>query len=289
MARVVGLHRLTLSVPEIEKAGGFYRDGWGMRVVSRSGRRWHLQSRAMDHPDLALVLTEGASGLSTVALQVKDRAALSALLIATSQSGSRLLQAPGDSVHHPGEYCATVEDPDGNKIELVVPASAGTGPGDVPEAAGPLRIGHAVLWTPQIEPMESFYALLGLRVSDRTTIGMSFLRCNMDHHSVALARSSGRTGLQHVAFDVGTREAVEREKARLAADGVQCFWGPGRHGPGNNVFSYYRDPAGTIIEFYGEMQKVPVNEDPAEPVYWGPEHRGDITGVAGPAPVEFRS
>jgi hypothetical protein len=81
-----------------------------------------------------------------------------------------------------------------------------------------------------------------------------------------------------------------REKGRLAAGGIECLWGPGRHGPGNNVFSYYRDPTGNMIEFYGEMEKFPDDavHAPAEPVFWGAEHRGDIWGVAGPAPAEFR-
>ena len=56
----------------------------------------------------------------------------------------------------------------------------------------------------------------------------------------------GRRGerLQHIAFDVGSLDNVMRNFARLRGLEVECAWGVGRHGPGNNVFSYYTDPAG---------------------------------------------
>lgn len=282
--RVSGLHRVALRVPSVKPVGEFYRDVWGMRVLDSAEDRWNLQCRDAAHCDLA-VLRGATAGLASLALRVSDPAAV---LGAAARAGARILQQPSRSSSYPGETAAAFADLDGNRIELV------TVQGEKRSAAhelgfGPRKLGHVVLWTPRIEAMEKFYAAIGLRVTDRTAIGMSFLRCNADHHSLALARHGEKTGLQHVAFDVGTIDAVMREKGRLTAAGVQCLWGVGRHGPGNNVFSYYRDPAGTIIEFYGELQQFTDELPEGEPVYWGPEHRGDIWGVAGPAPLEFRS
>jgi catechol-2,3-dioxygenase len=191
---------------------------------------------------------------------------------------------PGSSSQEAIEVA--VLDPDSNRVELIVPSS-------VPLAASastvaPRRLGHVVLWTGNVNQQEAFYALLGFQVTDRTHMGMSFLRCNADHHSLAIMHNdAGRRGLQHVAFDVSTVDEVMREYARLNAEGVKCIGGVGRHGPGNNIFSYYRDPVGNVVEFYGEMEKVPQFET-AEPRFWGSEHKGDSWGVAGPPPPILR-
>jgi catechol-2,3-dioxygenase len=97
----------------------------------------------------------------------------------------------------------------------------------------------------------------------------------------------GKTGLQHVAFDVGSIDEVMRELGRLRSEGVDCVWGVGRHGPGNNVFSYYTDPAGNVIEYYGEMEKVQPNEK-VTPKFWDSLHTGDLWGVAGAPPEIMR-
>jgi len=144
-----------------------------------------------------------------------------------------------------------------------------------------------VLWTPQRKEQEAFYTSLGFKVTDRTHAGMSFMRCNRDHHTLALVDSKdNRTGTQHTSFDVGTIDNVMREYGRLREAGVECIWGVGRHGPGRNVFSYYTDPCGNVVEFYGDMDEFTDHVD-GEPRFWGPEHKGDVWGVAGRPPLSF--
>ena len=284
MDKVTGLHRLVLRAPDLKAVGAFYRDVWGMRLLQEDEDRWDLQCRDASHCDLSVV--HGASaGLAALAFRVPD---VAAALSSAERAGAKVLEKPAPSPIRPGETVAAFSDPDGNRIEFVAWKAEGP-PARGERNFGPRKLGHVVLWTPRIEVMEAFYAEVGLRVTDRTAIGMSFLRCNTDHHSLALVKHKGKTGFQHAAFDVGTMDAVMREKGRLAAAGVECLWGVGRHGPGNNVFSYYRDPAGNIVEFYGELQQFAEDSPAGAPVYWGPEHRGDIWGVAGPAPIEFRS
>lgn len=286
--RVAGLHRLTLRVPDLRAAGEFYRDTWGARLIGAGERRWDLRCRDAVHCDLSLA-PGSPTGMESLALRVNDAGQLGRVLDRAGQAGATEITPPTRSPIRDDETTATFRDPDGNLIELVAWHGEDRRPaGDGPDF-GPRKLGHVVLWTPHIDAMESFYAVLGLRVTDRTAMGMSFLRCGADHHSLALVKHAEKTGLQHAAFDVGTIDAVMREKGRLTAAGHECLWGPGRHGPGNNVFSYYRDPAGNIVEFYGDLQQFPEDEPFGEPVYWGPEHKGDIWGVAGPAPLAFRS
>jgi catechol 2,3-dioxygenase-like lactoylglutathione lyase family enzyme len=272
----------------LDRARDFYHHVWGMGLIGVVGDEVAFRSREADHAEL--LLRQGdAARLDHVAFSVASEDALRALVDALESHGHTIDEAPRPGRRAGEALVAAFPDLDGNRIELVVPTGT-----EVPEAtfegdaAGPLKLGHVVLWTPRQDAQEAFYALLGLRVTDRTHIGMSFLRCNRDHHTLATVKSdSGRTGIQHIAFDVGSLDTVMREAARMRDDGNPCIWGVGRHGPGNNIFSYYQDPAGNVVEYYGDMEQVEAG-GAVEERYWGPEHKGDIWGMSGPPPAPFR-
>ena len=283
-ARVKGLRRISIATSDLQQSTAFYENTLGFKIRSTEPHAAFLDFGRRTIGELHLH-HEAKNAMTRLSFEVTTRDELEAILGRLRASGVRILggrssDALGD------DYAVEVADPDGNTIELVVPA-----PGASIDYtnAGARRLGHVVLWTPDTANMERFLELIGLRVSDRTHLGMSFLRCNGDHHTVGLARSSvGRSGMQHVAFDIGTEDSVAAEQQRLAESGVNCIWGLGRHGPGNNIFSYYLDPGRNVFEFYGDMERV-TDLDPAPARYWGTEHRGDISGRAGPPPAPFHS
>jgi catechol-2,3-dioxygenase len=43
---------------------------------------------------------------------------------------------------------------------------------------------------------------------------------------------------------------------RFAARGIPLMWGPGRHGPGNNLFIFIVDPDGNWIEMSTELEVI---------------------------------
>src|SRR5262245_64468580 len=99
-----------------------------------------------------------------------------------------------------------------------------TTPAETPRTFQLRKIGHVVLNVSDLEASVRFYTgLLGLQVSDRypdsmVPGGMVFLRCNTDHHGVALvggAERCGRTTLNHFAFEVGSLDEVFRARAWL--------------------------------------------------------------------------
>jgi len=283
MAKVAGLHRVGLRVPDMGAACSFYEGVWHMHPSDAAVGERGFCSAGENHADLLLV--EGdIPGLDHVGFAVDSEKDLHALVAQVRSAGRTVLAAPEKGVR-PGDLAvASVADVDGNRVELIVPAQPS---GPRPDRSK-RHLGHAVLWTPWIGEQEAFYALLGFQVSDRTHIGMSFLRCNTDHHSVALASSrSDRKGLQHIAFDVGSIDDLMREYGRLRSAGADCIWGVGRHGPGHNVFAYFRDPAGHVVEYYGDME-VTDGPEVSAVKFWGPEHKGDIWGVAGAPPLQFR-
>ncbi|MDB5750032.1 MAG: hypothetical protein JWP65_453 [Ramlibacter sp.] len=283
MAKVSGLHRVGVRVPDLAAACDFYERVWSMEpVIAIAGERG-FRSQGENHADLMLAAGDTA-GLDHLGLAVASEADLHALLERVGRAGHAVLSAPGQGVLAGDRLVAAVADADGNRVELIVPSE----PSGPRATRSKRHLGHAVLWTPQVQAQEAFYALIGFSVSDRTHMGMSFLRCNTDHHSVALAASrNGRKGLQHMAFDIGGVDEVMREYARLRAAGAECIWGVGRHGPGNNVFAYFRDPAGLVVEYYGDMERVE-SVEVTQARFWGPEHKGDIWGIAGAPPMQFR-
>jgi catechol-2,3-dioxygenase len=62
-------------------------------------------------------------------------------------------------------------------------------------------------------------------------------------------------GLDHYAFELADWAAFRAWGDFLAAQGVDIIWGPGRHGPGNNLFFFVLDPDGNRVEFSCEMEQ----------------------------------
>src|SRR5687767_15468699 len=92
------------------------------------------------------------------------------------------------------------------------------------------KIGHVVLNVTDLEASVRFYTeVLGLQVSDRypeTMVpgGMVFLRCNTDHHGVALVGGASMnecSSLNHFAFEVGSLDEVFRARMWLRQHGVK--------------------------------------------------------------------
>ncbi|SUA46383.1 Iron-dependent extradiol dioxygenase [Nocardia africana] len=221
-----------------------------------------------------------------MSFDVGTRVDLDAAFEEAVAAGGQVEREPGDAVGPGHEASAAVRDPDGNLVQLLYGAAV-TEESHRARIVAPRKLGHVVLNTPQRVVLERFYGRLGLRVSDRTARGMSFLRCNRDHHSLAVCDSE-RTGIQHIAFDVVDMDNVMTALGALTREGTPCVWGPGRHGPGNNIFTYYADPAGVFVEYYAELEQVEEEVDgPVEPIFWGEEWKGDTWGYAGPPPPNF--
>lgn len=127
------------------------------------------------------------------------------------------------------------------------------------------KIGHVVLNVSDLEASIRFYTeVLGLQVSDRypdTMVpgGMVFMRCNTDHHGVALVGGAARlerTSLNHFAFEVGSLEEVFRARAWLREHKVPIVF-EGRRRAGCQIAIEFQDPDGNNLE-----------------IYWGPDQIG---------------
>src|SRR5262249_61673982 len=94
----------------------------------------------------------------------------------------------------------------------------------------------------------------GFRHSDSTDM-MEFVRCTSDHHSLALVRTEGPS-VNHMAYEMTDIDGLMRGAGRMKQSGFNVEWGVGRHGPGNNVFTYFVEPNGFVTEYTTDVEQV---------------------------------
>ena len=140
------------------------------------------------------------------------------------------------------------------------------------------KIGHVVLNVTDLEAAVRFYTeVLGLQISDRypeTMVpgGMVFLRCNPDHHGVALvggAQTLERSSLNHFAFEVGGPGEVFRARAWLRQHGVPIVF-EGRRRAGCQLAVEFHDPDGNNLEIYWGIDQVGSSGYVRPPREWRP-------------------
>jgi catechol 2,3-dioxygenase len=138
----------------------------------------------------------------------------------------------------------------------------------VSDRSRPTKLSHVVLNSARIDEQTTFFQdLLGFRHSDATDM-MEFIRCCADHHSIAFARSTGPS-LNHMAYEMPNIDGLMRGAGRMKQNGFSIEWGVGRHGPGNNVFTYFIEPNGFVAEYTTEVEQVDeATYVPNTPEYW---------------------
>ncbi|HZD40665.1 MAG TPA: VOC family protein [Terriglobales bacterium] len=126
------------------------------------------------------------------------------------------------------------------------------------------KLGHIVIRVSDLERSTAFYTgILGFKVSDvypeeMMPGGMVFLRCQTDHHSLALVgagRSSQNQELHHFAFEVATLAELTHVRDRLLAHSVKIDF-EGRRRAGCQIAVEFRDPDGYSVEVYWSVDQV---------------------------------
>jgi catechol 2,3-dioxygenase-like lactoylglutathione lyase family enzyme len=149
------------------------------------------------------------------------------------------------------------------------------------------KIGHVVLNVSDVVRSTRFYVdILGFEVSDiypqdMVPGGMVFMRCNADHHGVALVggrgAAPGNSDLHHLAFEVASLDEVVRARDHLRRHGVPIDF-EGRRRAGCQIAVEFRDPDGHRLEIYWGLDQVGSDgrSRPKEQWNWTHSLRGAI-------------
>jgi catechol-2,3-dioxygenase len=285
VARLHSLRSVELRTPTWAEATDFYGEVWGLRVVEQDTSGAWLRGTGDDHHVLQLTEAD-RNGLGKISFALNTPAEVDAAAHRLERLGVPLLTGPGHLDQVGSGYGLHLVDPEGRVIELAADLEA------VPPLSRdlpvPVGVTHVVLNTVDIDRAVHFYTrVLGMRVSDWSEHQMAFLRCNRDHHSIAFNQAEW-TSVNHVAYEMPSMDHFMRGIGSLRHHGITPLWGPGRHGPGNNTFSYFADPAGLVCEYTSDVAQI--DEDQWLCRVWRrvPE-LADLWGTAGPPSQQVRT
>jgi hypothetical protein len=158
------------------------------------------------------------------------------------------------------------------------------------------RLGHVVLQsTRYVETLNWYLDNLGLIVSDFLYYEgqrgrgptMSFIRCDRgslpaDHHTLAMTLGPSNRYV-HSAYQVNDLDALAAGGEFLRDAGYQRSWGIGRHIQGSQIFDYWRDPDGFLVEHFTDGDQFDNTLEPG----WAPMTASGLAQWGPPATKDF--
>ena len=283
---VTGLRSVDFVVPDLAAATRFYTEVWGLEVTARSPGSVWLRGTGSDAQLLALH-AGGAAAMRSMTFRVAPDADPDELVSKMVACGAQALETEHAADEPGGGTVVAVRDAQGRTVRLV------HGDTLVPPLAfdpdRPERLAHVNINSDDVARDTRFFTDgLGFTLTDRSRM-MAFVRTNSDHHSVVIADAPVNT-LNHVAFQLPDWEGVMRAAGRMVDHHFPIGWGPGRHGPGNNVFAYFVDPFGFVVEYTADVLQVDDGYRVGGPGDWiWPAGRTDQWGIAPPKTVECKA
>lgn len=280
---ITHLRSIAIGLPDFDDAASFYREHWRLEQVADDRDLAYFGAVGSAEGHSLRMRRSDERRIDYISFGVDSPGSIDALATDVARAGVRLVSEPGALDQYGGGYGFRFFDLDGHVIELSCDVAAKTAHEIAERDSTPVKISHVVLNAPDIEATAAFYVRhLGMRVSDRLADSMIFLRCNNDHHSLALHKSSQRS-LNHVSWETRGVDEFMRATGRLVRSGQNMVWGPGRHGPGDNTFAYFTEPNGYVMEVTTALAQI--DEATWEPQVWERKPEvGDQWGIAGPMP-----
>jgi catechol 2,3-dioxygenase-like lactoylglutathione lyase family enzyme len=242
---------VTFVTPDLDRQIDYFTEIAGLALAERENGRAYLATKL---GDLAVQLEKGDHAhCARLAFQVAPETEFDDIRRGIEAEGLRC-QASNDP--SPGiPKMLSFEDPKGTVCEIFATQTA-IGKPQAVAGIGPIKLGHLAFVVPEPKPLSDFYSrVLGFRVSDWIGDWFVFMRCGPDHHTVNFVRGK-RTQMHHVAFELKDSAQLLAACDFLGGKKIPIIWGPGRHGPGHNIYTYHRNPDDQIIEMFTELDKM---------------------------------
>jgi Glyoxalase/Bleomycin resistance protein/Dioxygenase superfamily len=310
--KVVDIAWLEFEKPDLLRAEAFAR-AFGFYTAQRGPDELHLRGTGGGAP--CVILRRGQqTRFAGVAFRAADEVDV---LRMADKSGATARPLP-EAI---GGLCVDLVDPSGIAVHVVAgmrelpelpsqqPHDFNFGhdlrrtnitqhPGRVP--ARVQRLGHLVLESTKYRQALDWYLdNLGMIVSDflffpgqrQRGPTMSFIRCDRgsaptDHHTLAIALGPANRYV-HSAYQVCDLDALAAGGEYLRDRGYFRSWGIGRHIQGSQIFDYWRDPDGFLVEHFADGDMFDNTLEPGWAPFtasglaqWGPPATKDFLGLA---------
>jgi catechol-2,3-dioxygenase len=270
---------VALRVRNLERSVAHVKGVLGLRERARSDDEILLSSNEKHH-ELQLIAAD-AAGLDHIGLEVESAEELADVRARALAAGARMLDEAaveaglGAAIRFAG--------PAGMVYEVYVGMERESLSVETFLRPGIRRLGHLSFACENPGEVVAFWRDgLGFRVSDEFG-GLTWMRCDSDHHGLAVTPRPEGNVLHHHAWEIQDWGALGQYCDDIARDGLTLSWGPVRHGPGFNVSTYLPDPDGGIIEVYADLLQIH-DERAYTPVDWSGEPRA--LNLWGPLPGE---
>lgn len=278
---LIRLAGVTIGVPDPAATAAFLEEALELCRRAEGGRE-HLTSdgdyRLGPPPSLLTLTPHGELQLTEVRFELAEGRDAGPL--------RERLERAGMQVDDDGAGGLALADPDGLRVVCGPrrPPLDGRLP---PSTIRPRRLGHVNIKVPDAPASARFYAdALGLALSEQVGELLYFFRAGSDHHNLGIRGNAERVNVHHVALEVPGWEYYRAFCDRLADLGHTVEYGPGRHGPGNNLFVYVLDPSsGLRIELFADMAHID-DDEAYEPPRWESSARARTMNRWGPAPPQ---
>jgi Glyoxalase/Bleomycin resistance protein/Dioxygenase superfamily len=309
--KVADIAWLEFEKPDLQRAEAF-ASAFGFDTSLRTNEELHLRGSDSTAP-CVIVHRGNRSRFLGVAFAAADKADLSRL---STAAGARTRPLPTTI----GGKAVDLVDPSGVPVHVVAGMhSLDAFPSQPPhrynmghevhrinatqrprrEPTTVQRLGHLVMQsTKYLETLNWYLDTLGMIVSDFLYFPgqrgrgptMSFIRCDRgsipaDHHTLALALGP-QNRYVHSAYQVCDLDALAAGGEYLTEQGYFRSWGIGRHIQGSQLFDYWRDPDGFMVEHFTDGDLFDSTLQPGWAPFtasglaqWGPPASKDFLGT----------
>ena len=263
-AKVRALRSVDLGFADPGQALRFFTEAWNLAPAGDSGGVHYLRGTGAFH-HIVTLRHAPQPALIRMALDAADRETVDALYAQVLAHGLKTVETPAPLRQPHGDYGFGFKDLEGRNIAVVCGVKDHADAADT--ADRPRKLSHVNVNAGDSDAtLRCYRDALGFTLTD-TTRRLRFLSCNADHHSMVLGFTGGPT-LNHIAFEMPDLDSVMRGAGRMRDDGRPIEWGPGRHGPGNNVFCYFLGPEDMPVELTAEMQQIDSTHRAKTPEQW---------------------
>ena len=284
---ITHLRHVDLAVPDYDKQREFYTTLWGLTPVAEDRGIVFLAAEGSPEQYIVRLRKDAEKRLDLVSYGAASAADVDSLAERLGAAGVQLVSEPDVLQTAGGGYGFRFFDVDGRTIEVSADVATRQHRKIEERESIPVRLSHVVLNSPNPSRTQAFYEQhLQFALSDELVHPyagelMKFMRCNPQHHSMAIAKGP-HVALHHISFEMRGLDEYMRGTGRLLRAGTRMVWGPGRHMAGDNTFSYFLDPHGNTIEYTTELEQL--DEDTWHPSVYdvSQEQNQDQWGTANP-------